>query len=39
MTVGKLFEDVSARLLEEDSGLEQGRMMRAEGLKAALAAR
>jgi hypothetical protein len=33
VTVEQLFDDVSARLLEEDPGLDQGRMMRAEGLK------
>jgi hypothetical protein len=35
MTVEQLFEPVAARLLEEDPGLEPGRMMRAEGLKTA----
>ncbi len=33
MTVEQLFEDVSARLLEEDPTLGQGRMMNAVGLK------
>ncbi len=33
MTVEQLFDDVSARLLEEDPQLEQGRMMNAFGLK------
>lgn len=33
MTVEQVFEAVSTRLLEQDPALEQGRMMRAEGLK------
>jgi hypothetical protein len=33
MSVAQLFDDVSARLLEEDPALGQGRMMNAVGLK------
>jgi hypothetical protein len=33
VTVEQLFDDVAARLLEDDPVLEQGRMFRATGLK------